>query len=82
MKFLKAAACKSCLVGVVRIRLKYEAKHVAAFIRLFKDAGSIPATSTNFCDKQKLVDTERASHRDKRGSERSILSILNQIYDN
>ncbi len=46
MKHLKAAACKSCPVGVARVSLKFGTKHVAAFIRLFKDAGSIPATST------------------------------------
>ncbi len=32
--------------GFHRLMLEFGTKHVAAFIRLFKDAGSIPATST------------------------------------
>ena len=32
--------------GFHKLMLECGTKHVAAFIRLFKDAGSIPATST------------------------------------
>jgi len=55
MKALKAAACKSCPAGVARARLKHRAKHVAAFIRLFKDRGSNPRTSTKKMQKNKKI---------------------------
>ena len=73
MKISKDAACKSCLAGVARISLNRGAKHVAAFIRLFKDAGSIPATSTIKMQKSK-VKTQK--HNLKVKSFKFLLVVL------
>lgn len=40
-RFKKAADCKSCPAGAAVVSKKYGAKHVAAFIQLSRDAGSI-----------------------------------------
>jgi hypothetical protein len=54
MKPKKAAICKSCPAGVAKASIIYGAKHVAAFIRLSSDAGSIPATSTKIFRQGKI----------------------------
>jgi len=61
---------KSRSAGFCKLKLKCRTKHVAAFIRLFEDAGSIPATSTNFLRQAKnWWMPQRARPSDKRGSE-------------
>jgi len=52
----KAAACAILFTGVRKIKFKRQTKHVATLMRLLRDGGASPPTSTKISDKEILVD--------------------------